>query len=78
MIYSDKSNNDREEFLYLSRGSCTRTNKGVSHVFRAISDCTLVVLLTKKWNDCDVPIVHENLGMGDGDHGDPNSPFNKT
>ena len=35
-IYTDKSNNDREEFLYLSRGSCTRTNKGVSHVFSNI------------------------------------------
>ena len=44
---------------------------GTSHVFKAITDCTLVVLLTKKWNDCDVPIVHENMGMGDGDHGDP-------
>ena len=39
--------------------------------FKAITDCTLVVLLTKKWDDCDVPIVHENMGMGDGDHGDP-------
>tara|TARA_B100000900_G_scaffold415958_1_gene448122 strand:- start:4283 stop:4723 length:441 start_codon:yes stop_codon:yes gene_type:complete len=77
LIFNDKSNNNKEEFLYLSRGACTRTKIGTSHVFRAITDCTLVVLLTKKWNDCDVPIVHENLGMGDGDHGDPNSPFYK-
>ena len=48
-----------------------------SHVFLAISDCTLIVLLTKKWDDCDVPIVHENLGMGKGDHGDPDSDFHK-
>jgi mannose-6-phosphate isomerase-like protein (cupin superfamily) len=78
LIYKDKSNNDKEEFLYLSRGACTRTKKGTSHVFRAITDCTLVVLLTKKWDDCDIPIVHENLGMGEGDHGDPNSEFFKN
>ena len=78
LIYKDKTNNDKEEFLYLSRGACTRTKQGTSHVFRAITDCTLVVLLTKKWDDCEVPIVHENLGMGEGDHGDPNSEFFKS
>ena len=31
--------------------------------------------LTKKWNDCDEPILHENLGMGKGDHGDPDSAY---
>ena len=46
-------------------------------MFLAINDCTLVVMLTKKWDDCENPIVHENLGMGEGDHGDPNSPFYK-
>ncbi len=68
----------KEEFLYLSRGQCTRTPKGISHVFLAISDCTLVVLLTKKWDDCETPIVHEDMGMGKGDHGDPNSPYYKA
>ena len=71
-----KENDDaKEQFIYLTRGQCTRTPKGVKHVFLAINDCTLVVMLTKKWDDCKTPIVHENLGMGDGDHGDPNSPF---
>ena len=39
------------------------TPKGISHVFLAISDCTLVVLLTKKWDDCETPIVHEDMGI---------------
>ena len=62
LIYKDED--DKDEFIFMSRGTCTRTPKGVSHVFFAISECTLVVCLTKKWDDCDVPIVHENLGMG--------------
>ena len=70
----DKS---KEKFIYLARGQCTRTPKGVNHVFLAINDCTLDVMLTKKWDDCENPIVHENLGMGEGDHGDPNSSFYK-
>ena len=66
-----------DEFIYLSPGHCVRTPKNTSHVFLAITDCTLIVLLTKKWDDCKQPIVHENLGMGKGDHGDPESNFYK-
>lgn len=66
-----------DEFVYLSPGHCVRTPKNTSHVFLAITDCTLIVLLTKKWDDCKQPIVHENLGMGKGDHGDPESNFYK-
>ena len=60
-----------EEFLYLSKGQCTYAPKNTRHVFYAITDCTAVSLLTKKWDDSNPPIVHENLGMGKGDHGDP-------
>ena len=77
VLVSRKSENEKEEFIYLSPGQCTRTPKNVSHVFLAITDCTLVVLLTKKWDDCERPIVHENLGMGKGDHGDPESEYNQ-
>ncbi len=47
------------------------------HVFLAITDCQSVSFLTKRWDDCKKPIVHQNLGLGDGDHGDPKSAFNK-
>ena len=77
VLVSRESENEKEEFIYLSPGQCTKTPKNVSHVFLAITDCTLVVLLTKKWDDCERPIVHENLGMGKGDHGDPESEYNK-
>ena len=66
-----KSDKGREEFLYVAKGECVYIPQGVSHVLYAITDCNLVTLLTKKWEDCKNPIVHENLGMGKGDHGDP-------
>jgi len=68
----------KEEFIYLSKGHCTFTPKGTRHVFVAISDCTAVAMLTKKWDECKQPIVHENLGMGKGDHGDPTSEYHST
>ena len=65
----------KENFIYLSKGHCTFTPKGTNHVFVAISDCEAIAMLTKKWDDCEKPIVHQNLGMGKGDHGDPESPY---
>ncbi len=77
VLVSKDAEDAKEKFIYLSAGKCTRTPKNISHVFLAITDCTLVVLLTKKWDDCEKPIVHENLGMGKGDHGDPESEYHK-
>ena len=31
LIYKDED--DKDEFIFMSRGTCTRTPKGVSHVF---------------------------------------------
>jgi len=67
-----KEENGTEEFLYASKGDMVYIPKGVPHVTYAITDFNMVTFLTKKWNDCATPIVHENLGMGTGDHGDPN------
>ena len=62
----------KEEFLHVNKGDCVHIPIGVPHVIYAITDFNVITFLTKKWNDCDVPIIHENLGMGTGDHGDPN------
>jgi mannose-6-phosphate isomerase-like protein (cupin superfamily) len=79
----EKDNETGEErFIYMSKGECIYIPRGTSHVFLAITDCQSVSFLTKRWDDCKQPIVHENLGMGGGDHGDPKSAFyaerNKT
>ncbi|MDC3131792.1 cupin domain-containing protein [Pelagibacteraceae bacterium] len=67
-----------EEVLHrLSKGECIYIPKNTYHVFIAITDCESVSFLTKKWDDCVKPIIHENLGHGEGDHGDPKSKFYK-
>ena len=43
----------------------------------AVTDCESVSFLTKPWENCKEPIIHENLGYGKGDHGDPKSEYNK-
>lgn len=71
-VMVSKSDEGKDEFLYVSAGDCFYIPQGVSHVTYAITDIRYVTFLTKKWNDCKTPIVHENLGMGKGDHSDPN------
>jgi oxalate decarboxylase/phosphoglucose isomerase-like protein (cupin superfamily) len=75
-VEKDPETNE-ENFVEMNRGTCIFIPRGTSHVFLAITDCESISFLTKKWDDCKNPIVHENLGHGDGDHGDPNSPFYK-
>jgi len=67
-----KSDEGKEEFLYVGTGDCIYIPQNVKHVTYAITDIKYITFLTKKWNDCETPIVHENMGMGAGDHGNPN------
>jgi len=46
-----------EEHLHMTKGTFIRTPKGVAHAFHAITPVTAVVMLTKRWDDCDQPIV---------------------
>jgi hypothetical protein len=62
----------------MNKGECIHITRGTYHVFMAISDCESVSFLTKRWDDCKEPIRHQNLGMGEGDHGDPKSSFYKV
>jgi len=78
VLVTKDENKSEEEFIFLSKGHCTRTPKGIKHVFLAITDCTAIAMLTKKWDDCNDPIIHVDMGMGKGDHGDPSSPYFKT
>ena len=66
-----------EEFHYMAKGECIFIPRNTYHVFLAITDCESVSFLTKRWNDCNKPIIHENLGLGEGDHGDPESNYHK-
>ena len=57
-----KSPVDNSEIaMVASKGTCLRTPSGVSHAVHALTDATYVSLLTKPWDECDKPIIHENL-----------------
>jgi len=55
-----------EEHIHMSRGSCVRTPIGISHAFHAITAVTAVAMLSKRWDDCNPPIIRveylHNLG----------------
>lgn len=50
-----------EKIIHLSKGSCVRTPPGITHAIYAITNMTVMALLTKPWDDCKVPIVRENI-----------------
>lgn len=59
VVNRDKSGNER--IIHLSKGSCVRTPPGITHAIYAITDLTVVALLTKPWDNCKVPIVREDV-----------------
>ncbi|MBI5381002.1 MAG: cupin domain-containing protein [Opitutae bacterium] len=67
-----------ESYIRMSKGECIFIPRNTYHVFLAITDCQSVSFLTKRWDDCKVPILHQNLGLGEGDHGDPKNAFHHT
>src|SRR3989344_7256242 len=46
-----------EEQIHMSRGSCVRTPMGASHAFFAITPVTAMAMLSKRWDDCNPPII---------------------
>ena len=48
---------ESENFIHLSKGMCIRTETNVFHTVYAITEMTIIAMLTKRWDDCDPPIV---------------------
>ena len=42
-------------------GFCFKTPIGVSHAVQAITNAVCISLITKPWDSCEVPIVHQEL-----------------
>lgn len=57
------SEEGKEEFLYVGVGDAIYIPQGTPHATYAITDIKYVTFLTKKWDDCAVPIVRVDLGM---------------
>jgi len=48
-----------EQHIHLSKGVCTRTETEIFHTVYAITDMTIVAMLSRKWDDCHPPIIRE-------------------
>ncbi|OGN05687.1 MAG: hypothetical protein A2831_00585 [Candidatus Yanofskybacteria bacterium RIFCSPHIGHO2_01_FULL_44_17] len=59
-VTRDKKSKE-ERIIHLSKGSCVRTPPGITHAIYAITNMTVIALLTKPWDDCKVPIVRESI-----------------
>jgi len=51
----------KEINLHASRGICFRTPPNTPHAVHAITNAICISMLTKRWDDCDSPIIYEEL-----------------
>ena len=58
LVYRDDPNDKKtEKFIHLSKGICTRTDKNTYHTVYAITEMTIVAMLTKRWDHSKPPII---------------------
>ncbi len=46
-----------EHIVHMSKGMCTRSPSGLIHTFHAITETVCIALITKRWDDCDPPLI---------------------
>ena len=51
----------KEISYHASKGTCFRTPPNTSHAFHAITNVTCIAMLTKPWDLCETPIIHDAL-----------------
>ncbi len=56
----DSSTGEKISHL-IGPGFCFRTPTGVSHAIQSISESTCISLITKPWDSCENPIIHQPL-----------------
>ena len=56
-VYVELGEDGREYSLKMAAGECVHFPRMMPHTFYAISDVRMVALLTKRWDDCDRPMV---------------------
>jgi mannose-6-phosphate isomerase-like protein (cupin superfamily) len=61
MVSRDTDLPDGQRLIHMGKGMCVRTPMGVSHAFYAITPVTAIAMLSKRWDDCNPPIVREDL-----------------
>lgn len=61
VMLSKDSNGGDQKVIHMSKGDCVRNPIGLAHTFHAITTVTAVAMLTKRWDDCNPPIVKMEL-----------------
>ena len=57
MVSRDSEDEKERHIIHMSKGMCVRNPIGVIHTFYAITSVTAIAMLSKKWDDCSLPIV---------------------
>ena len=60
MVYQEHGTQNKE-VINMSRGDCVYSKPGISHAFHAITNVVSVAMLTKPWDDCNPPIVRDEV-----------------
>lgn len=47
--------------MHGSKGTCLWVPKNTSHAFHPITQATAISMISKPWDECDDPIIHEHL-----------------
>ena len=59
-VYRDNiSDKNSDKTVHLSKGTCIRIEKNTYHTIHSINEMTVIAMLTKKWDDCENPILRE-------------------
>jgi mannose-6-phosphate isomerase-like protein (cupin superfamily) len=56
-VYVERGEDRREYCLKMAAGECVYFPRGMPHTFHAITDVRMVAMLTKRWDECDRPLV---------------------
>jgi len=60
MVVRDTVTNE-EKVVHMAKGECSRAESGIAHAFHAITPVTAVAMLSKPWDKCKNPIIHEDV-----------------
>jgi dTDP-4-dehydrorhamnose 3,5-epimerase-like enzyme len=58
----------KEVNMHASKGTCFKTPPHTAHAVHAITQSTCISMLTKEWDKCQAPIIHEDIIPFDKDY----------
>ena len=61
VLVTRDSHTGKEISMLMGKGMCFRTPPGVPHAVHAIKPSICISFLTKPWDDCENPIIFEDL-----------------